>query len=316
MANKINKPLCATEFGNTGFGDCFLEPAKFAGAIQVPSNFAVTEADVATLQDFLTNKITAAIGTRIIPYHNFISVNDNSEDLSITTTDYGAKYITREGFYDWTYRYLQGGVQLHQNIQKNQGSNKYFLFYDDNGVIYGYKKNGTLTGILVDIFHANPWKIATGADVPQYLLRYIINPKYLNGGNLGFIPTGNLGFNMFDILGIQDVTIELVSTASNVSVVKAFTSISNVDLHDVYAAALSRTTAWAAVNNFGNPVQITSVVDNPTAGGWTITFLSGNWNASDTVSLSLTTAALLAASPISMVGYECVEPLVIEAPAS
>lgn len=316
MADKINVPLCATSYGNTGFGDCFLEPAKFAGAIQVPSSFAIAEGDVADLFAFLKTKVLAAIGTRIFPYHNFISVTDNTEDVNITTTDYGAKYINRDGFYDFSYRYLKGGVQYHQEIQKNAGSGKFFLFYDDNGVIYGYKSGGMLKGIPTDIFYVNPWKVNTGADQPSYLLRFIINPKYMNKGNLGFIPTANLGFNVYDVAGIQNVRLELVSIASNVAIVKAYTAISGVDLYDAYAAAFARVTAFAASNNFGNPVGITAVADSPLNRGWQITFLTGNFNASDTVSLTMGTPAVLAASPILAVGYENVVPLVIEAPAS
>jgi hypothetical protein len=316
MANKINKALCASSFGNTGFGDCFLEPAKFVGAFQVPSNFQIAEADVANLQEFLRNKLIAAIGTRIFPYHNFINVNDSTEDVNITTTDYGAKYINRDGFYDFTFRYLKGGVMLHQEIQKNGGQGKSFLFYDDNGVLYGYKSGGKLKGIPTDIFYVKPWGLPTGADQAKYELRWIINPRYMNKGNLGYIPTADANFNLFDIGGLQNIALELVNLVSNVATVRAFTAISAVDLHEAYAASLARTSAWVASNNFGNPVGITAVTDNVSAGGWDITFLNGNFLASDYVLLKTTTAALLAASPILMEGFETVEALQIEAPAS
>lgn len=317
MSNKINKTLCATNYGNTGFGDCFLEPAKIAGAIQVPGSFQIQEGDIQGLLAFFQNKVLAAPGTRIFPYHNFIGIADATEAVNITTTDYGAKYVNRDGFYDFSFRYLKGGVNLHQEIQKNGGSGKSFLFYDDNGVIYGYKgPGGVLKGIPTDIFYVDPWKFPTGADQASYLLRFIINPKYLNKGNMGFIPTAALGFNMFDITGIQDISLELVSIASNVAIVQAFTKISTVNLHDAYAAALARTSAWLATNNWGNPVGITAVADSPANNGWQITFLAGNFNASEHVYLTMALAGVLAASPILMVGFENVDPLTILAPAS
>jgi hypothetical protein len=116
----LNKPLCATEYGNTGYGECFLEPSKIVGAIQVPKEFEITEDDYATLQDFLNTKVSAGVGARIFPYHNFISVTDNTEDVTINTTDYGAKIFIRDGFYDFTFRYLKGGVQLHQEIGRTK----------------------------------------------------------------------------------------------------------------------------------------------------------------------------------------------------
>lgn len=316
MANKINKALCATSYGNTGYGDCFLEPAKIVGALQVPSTFVVAESNINALFAFLSAKTYADIGSRIFPYHNFISVTDGTEDVNITTTDYGAKYINRDGFYDFSFRYLKGGVQLHQEIQKNAGAGKYFLFYDSNGVIYGYKTATGLKGIPTDIFYANPWKLPTGADQASYLLRFIIDPRYMNKGNLGFIPTANLNFNVFDIAGLQNVELQLVSIASNVATVKAFTAIGNVDLYPSYGAALARTTAWQASNNFGNPVGITGATQNAAAQAWDITFLSGNFNASDKVYLLFSLASVLAVAPILMVGYDTENPLIIEAPAS
>lgn len=317
--NQINKPLCATQFGNVGFGDCFIDMDKMVGAIQVTSTFSITETQIATLQTFLKNLISAPIGTRIFPYHNFISVADSSEDLSVTTTDYGSKYITKEGFYDWTFRFLKGGIQLHQEIKKNEGINKYFLFYDNSGVLYGYTTGGVLMGIPVDIFHVNPWKVNTGADKAAFNIRFMINPVYMNGGNLGYIPTAQLGFNMFDVKGLQDVSLQLINLVSNVATILAITKISNINMHDAYASNLARTTAWQARNNFNNPVGISAVADNPLAGGvggWDITFLSGNFNASDKVYLRGVGANIWTAAPISVVGFEAKDELQIEAPAS
>jgi hypothetical protein len=101
-----------------------------------------------------------------------------------------------------------------------------------------------------------------------------------------------------------------------VATIGAFSKISNVDMHIAYASNLARTTAWTARNNFNNPVTISSVTDNPTAGGWDFTFLSGNWLASDKVYLKGVGAAVWAATPILVVGFEAKDELQIEAPAS
>lgn len=314
----INNPLCASDFGNTGFGDCFLEPGKFAGAFQVPSNFQIAESDVAGLQAFLATKIQATIGTRIFPYHNFISLADQSEQVNITTTDYGAKYINRDGFYDLTYRYLKGGVQLHQEIGKNGGSNKFFIFYDDNGVLYGYTAGGVLKGIPVDIFYVEPWKVPTGADQAQYLLRFIINPKYMNKGNLGFIKITS--FNLFDILGLQDVSLQLVNLVANVATVKAFSKISQVDLYPAYSANLAAVAAWTARDRTnGANLSITTVVINALKQAWDFTFNSAAYNllpVVDAVLLKGTAASVWGNTPVSVVGFEAKDELVIEIPGS
>jgi len=314
MANKLNKPICASNYGNTGFGECILEPGKILGAFQVTQDFEIAEGDITGLQQFLIDKVQADIGERIFPYHQFINVTDNTEDVTINTTDYGAKIIIRDGFYDLTFRYTAGGVLAHQEFARNSGSGKFFLFYDDKGVLYGYKSGGVLKGIPVDVFKVLPWKVNTGADTAQYNMRFIINPVYLNEGNLGFLPVTD--FNLFDVKGLQDVVYELVSLVGNVAKVRAFTKISGVDLHGAFAAQFSSTGAWQAENESGSAVAITSVVDDTVNGGWTITFSTVPFNAADKVYLRNADADALQA--LNVVGYEGKESdaLEIEGPAS
>jgi hypothetical protein len=312
----LNKPLCATEYGNTGFGDCYLEPSKIVGAFQVPSNFQIAESDLEDFQTFLVNKIHAGIASRIFPYHNFISVTDNTEDATINTTDYGAKIFIRDGFYDLTFRYLKGGVQAHQEFQKNEGSNKYFLFYDDNGVLYGYTSGGVLKGIPVDLFKVLPWRPATGAEAAQYLMRFSINPLYMNKGNLGFIKVKDaLEFNLFDILGLQDVELTLIDLVDNVATVQARTKISDVNLYDAYSTNLQQVTAWVFKNKeTGAAITVTSVATNADEEALDVTLNSSQINAlneGDEISAKLAAPAVLNADPINIEGFETKDELII-----
>lgn len=315
MSNKINKPLCATQFGNVGFGDCIFDPGKIKGAIQVPSSFSITESQIAGLRLILVNATHAAIGSRIFPYHNFATVTDNTEDVSITTTDYGYKYITKEGFYDWTFRYFSGGVGLHQQVKKNSGPGKYFLFYDDNGTLIGYKSNGLLKGVPVDQFYVNPWKLNTGADAASYTMRFILDSRYLNGGNMGYIPLSG-SFNLFDIVGLQELSIELVSLVSNAATVKLFTKISGVDMYDAYSSNFNQAAAWQFTNEDGIAGTITSVALDAANKGWVITLNSSQFINSDKIYLYTAAAATLKAAPISVTGFEGSEGLTVEAPQS
>lgn len=313
----LNNPLCATAYGNTGFGDCYLEPDKIVGAIQVPSSFSIAAADLPALQEFLIAKVHAAIGTRIFPYHNWINVADNTEDVTINTTDYGAKIFIKDGFYDFTFRYLKGGVQLHQELAKNEGSGKSFLLYDGNGVLYGYKVDLLLKGIPTELFKVLPWRPNTGAEAAQYLLRMIINPIYMNKGNLGFIKVKDaLDFNLFDVSGLQDVELELQTLVGNVATVKAFSLISKVDMYDAYSINLMQTTAWQARNEDDTDVPITTVTLNATLKAWVITLSGGVFYASDKVYLRGTNASVWRAVPIEVEGFEAKDELTIEAPLS
>lgn len=317
MSNLLNQPLCATNYGNVGFGDCFLEPQEIVGGFQVPSTLSLSQSDMGTLQAVLQTKISAAIGTRIFPYSNWISVTDNTEDVSITTTDYGAKYINRDGFYDFSFRYLIGGVQLHNEIQKNAGSGKYFLFYDKKGNLFGKRgANNTLKGIKVDIFYANPWRLPTGADAASYLLRFIINPSELNYGNLAFYSQQDFSFG--DIAGIQELELLLFSLASNVAKVTIHTKISKVDLHPIYGNALSVVGYWKATKRSdGSVISITSIAEDAPNKAYTFTFNSGTVSgmaATDAILLQSQNASVLLAAGITP--YEAHEGIYIELPGS
>lgn len=307
MAN-LNNPLCATSYGNTGFGDCFLEPSKIVGAIQVPADFSISEDDTTGLLAFLETKIHAAIGTRIFPYHNFISVTDNTEDVTINTTDYGAKIFIRDGFYDFTFRYLKGGVLAHQEFAKNEGSNKYFLFYDDNGVLFGYKSAGLLKGIPVELFKVLPWRPATGADAAQYLMRFIINPVYMNKGNLGYLKVKDaLGFNLFDVAGLQEIELTIIDQTANVATVKVTAKISAVDLYPIYKTNLLQLTAWKAFKSDGSASSVTAVADNAADEAFDVTVHFTNWQQEADgaeMKIQLAAAAVLRAAPISIEGFD------------
>lgn len=308
---KLNKPVCATSFGNTGFGECTLDPAEFEGAIQVGKDFSIATGDLATLFTKFDTARHAAIGARLFPYKNFISVTDNTEEPSITTTDYGAKYKTRDGDYDITFRYIKGGVQAHQEFQKNEGDGKYFYFFDKKGVLYGYKSGGALKPIPVDQFLVLPWRFATGADKASYLLRFIISQVYLNKGNLGFLSITD--FNIRDIEGLQNVDLILAGQAGNVLTVQARSSISDVDMHATYGTVMAAAGGWKCINKAtGATVTITTVAS--TTGGWTVTLDSTTYTgltAGAQLELSWVAPSVLSQSPYNVKGFETVEPLII-----
>jgi hypothetical protein len=305
MAN-LNKPLCATNYGNTGVGDCFLEPDKFIGSIQVPSNFQIAQSDVAGLLAYLETKIHAAIGTRIFPGPKLINLTDNSEDSTINTTDYGDKIFVKDGFYDWTFRYQKGGVLLHQELAKNQGANKFFLFFDKNNKLYGYKSGAVLKGIPVDQYRVPPWRLNTGSEAALYSQRFIIDPIYLNNGNLGFLEIGD-AFNLVDLVGLQDVELTIIDQAANVATVQVRSKISDVNLYDAYKTNLLQTSAWRLYKSDGTLSSVTGVADNAGDEGFDVTANYTAWAAEfdgAEMIIKLAIPSVLKAPPISMSGFE------------
>lgn len=315
MANKINVPICATSFGNVGFGDCTFDPGKIVGAIQVPRDFEISQSDLdGDLRAFFETKTHAAIGSRVFPYHYFSTVADNTEDVTINTSDYGDKDIVRDGYYDFTFRYFTGGIGLHQEIAKNSGKGKYFLFYDDNGYLFGYKSGTKMKGIPTSVFYVQPWRINTGADTAGYYLRFIINPIYMNKGNFAYAKVDDL--NLIDVEGLQEYDLFQYSLAGNVAKIQARSRISGVDMYDAYSTNFSQVTAWSARNEENTDVPITSVTLDATNKAWIITFNSTVFNASDKVYLKGAAASILKAAPINVTGFEAKDELEIEGPVS
>lgn len=300
----LNKPLCATNYGNTGVGTCFLEPDKFIGSIQVTPDFKIAQSDVADLQALFATKIHAAIGTRIFPGPKLINLTDNTEDSTINTTDYGTKIFVKDGFYDWTFRYQKGGVQLHQELAKNAGANKYFLFFDKNNVLYGYTSDGYLKGIPVEQYLLPPWRLNTGSEAALYNQRFIIDPIYLNYGNLGFLQ---VDFNLIDIVGLQDVVLTVIDQANNVATVKVRSKISDVDLYGTYKMNLLQTSAWRFFKSDGTLSSVTSVADNTADEAFDVTVnalaYQQEFDGAET-KIQLAIPSVLKASPILMEGFE------------
>lgn len=300
----LNKPLCATNYGNSGVGSCFLEPDKFIGAIQVTGDFKIAQSDVANLQALLATKIHAAIGTRIFPGPKLINLTDNTEDSTINTTDYGTKIFVKDGFYDWTFRYLKGGVQLHQELAKNAGANKYFLFFDKNNTLYGYQSGGYLKGIPVEQYLLPPWRLNSGSEAALYNQRFIIDPIYLNYGNLGFLQ---VDFNLIDVVGLQDVELTIIDQTANVATIQVRSKISDVNLYDTFKTNLLQTAAWRFFKSNGTLSSVTGVADNPADEGFNVTvnalaFAQEFDGASTKIQLAI--PSVLKATPVLMEGFE------------
>lgn len=300
----LNKPLCATNYGNTGVGECFIDLDKLIGAIQVPPNFQIAQSDVPALLAFFETKIHAAIGTRVFPYPKLTNITDNTEDITINTTDYGDKIYVKDGFYDWTFRYLNGGVQLHQELAKNGGANKHFLFFDKNSVLVGYKSGAYLKGIPVDQFRVLPWRPNTGAESALFNLRFIIDPVYLNGGNLGFLK---VDFNLLDLVGLQDVELTVLDQTANVATVQVRSKISDVNLYGTFKTSLLQTTAWRAFKSSGAATTVTGVADNPTDEAFNVTVNALAYAQEfdgASMKIQLAIPSVLKAAPILMEGFE------------
>jgi hypothetical protein len=246
MSNTLNQLVCVSKCGNTGQGDCFLDPKKIEGFFLAPSTWTKTAAQIAAgFKASLQADTYAAVGTRIFPVHNLISINDGSEELVIETLGYGAKKPVREGFLDWKFEIGKGGLALNQNLRKWNGTAPSVLFYDSDGTLFGYNNNGLFSGIPLQFFWQHPIKVNTGQNITKYVSQFSFNPKYLND----FMAYVQTDFDLTLVKGLINVPVVLKNQSTNVFTVTTVAEQGGVDPGLCwYSAALTTTSNWVATN--------------------------------------------------------------------
>lgn len=304
---ELNRVICAADANaNTGFGDCVLTFGTVRGAFLVSPNLKLDAAQLANLQTTLTNLANAdSPSERIYPIHQFLQITDATEDKSITTLGYGGKYPAREGDYDWTFQFMNGGMCLLKALQTFNGSGKHVIFYDENGMLFGTMTGNetdgfTLSGIPLIFFWSNKWRPSDGTAITNYSVQFVFQPQHINQ-NLGFVQAD---FDPATIVGMQNINLRRAAgTAMPVLKITAATGCSAADLYPVFGSELADEALWLA-SQTGGPVAITSVAEDTALGGWTVTLDSdsANYSASQPVKLSLAAPSVLKAAGIE--GFE------------
>lgn len=311
----INSFVCQEVGSNTGIGDCSLEISKIVGFFLVSKNFVLSAADLATdaaLQAALQTAASADLkASRIFPVHGLVDIADNSTDPTVQTFGYGPSVNVTDGFYDWTFPFLRGGICLLKALQAFNGSDKRPIFYDSNGLLFGWKVGETLKGVPLNQFFAPPWKPNTGAAVMVTNVKMNFSPRYLNK-ELGFYKVTDFSIDSID--GLQNVVIKQTGTqAKPVYKVKAFSGCAQSDMN-IFSAELANVARWVAKNAAtGAVITISSVVADTNIGGWTVTLDSADPDYPAVGSIILSLAAPSVLSAAGVVGYESIPLTIVNA---
>jgi len=303
----LNKLDCAINTGNTGVSDCALDIKALAGGFLVPSNFEIPVSQLATVElalAFLQNAASENVASaRIYPLPGVFNFTDNTEDPTYQTGSTGVQTFVRDGKYDWTIQFNEGGYCLLQEIQKFNGTGYKLLFLDESGVLFGTRTaTGGLAGIpLNGGFRALPWKANDGSNITQYMYRVNFNAGYVNYGSLAFVK-----FNFSEIKGINGLlNIALSQLALRVAgamQIGANVSCGGTDLYDLYATELASPAAWTA-SIAGKTVTITAVVANANLKGWTVTLDTADPDYSATLPVLVNLAGPSDLAQLGVTGY-------------
>lgn len=305
---ELNKIVCQDATGNnTGIPSCYLNPKQIIGVILTPVSYKIAAADMSDLQSKLQEGTLAGAGSRIYPLLNFVALQaDNSEAPTKQNFGYGASLTVREGNYNLTFQYTDGGLCLHKQLRAFNGKKWGAFLVDDDGVIFGYKNGPDLQAIPLVEFYAQPWKPNDGSNVAQFLVDVSFKPQYLNEF-VGFIATD------FDIAtsvtGLINVVVkEVTALAAGVVKVQVVTSCGGANLYDQYKTALSQTDAWVATNaSTGVEIDVSSVTANDADNSISVTLDTEGPSYPATagkVNLSLAEPSALADLATPMTGYE------------
>lgn len=297
---------CIGKGANTGIGSCFNDIRFIKGMIFVPAGKKYATTSIAGLKALIEADILNDDATqRAYPIGGFVKPTDNSTKPVEDKFPTGAIAIVNDGFYDWSFQFIKGGLCLSIAMQKANGLNRWFFLYDDAGKLYGTDAGlGFIQGINPNLAYTPPFELNTGTATTVYQTRVNFTPDQLNV-NAKFVDFANDGGLTYltNLNGLIQVSIqEGAAPTSTVIKVKAVTSCGTVDLYDSFADAFATPDAWVVLNKANSGIIVISAVAKvPSIKGWSLTLTSATGL---TVGASLAGPTELAASPIDAIGYE------------
>ena len=301
---------CAGNFGNTGFGECFTDFGMPKFIFFVPRGFKGDLTSIATIKADLEALLLEDVPSqRGYPVNGIVNVTSNSEDVVVQTFNTGAIAKVRDGNYDITVQWVQGGFCLLYGLLKGNGKNQPFFIGTDNGFLIGTDTgDGLLSPIKPNFVNANKFTWSDGTNVSAYTLRLNFEPSQVNQ-NVNFVDfSADGGLSYFEgLTGLQNVVLSQgAARATNVVKVKANTSCGSVDMYDLYADELASTAAWAPVRtSTGAALTLTSVAKDANIKGWTLTFDASDPDYSSTAGqLKIKMAGPTELAGEDVVGYE------------
>lgn len=301
----LNVNNCNEAGKNTGYGDCVKDIKNIVGGFLVPSDFELTAQQMETPDSViqaLSDAILAAPASRIYPIANFEAITNNSTEPAVFTLGYGRPLTLNDGMYNWRLQFIDGGICLHKNLRKFNGTNRSILLIDADGSLIGWKSGSVLKGIPLKNFYALPFVPNDYANPTGYFVDIAMLPTYLNDSP-GWVSLDLA--TLVGLHGLQNIVLsETSGSALPVLKIKANTGCAVTDLYDLYDDDLADANLWLATDIDGNEITITSVVKDADLKAWTVTLddADPHYSVSGPIYLTLVNPATLAQAGI--VGYE------------
>lgn len=269
--------ICGTVGGNIGSIDCDVRRGRPVGIIVGSAVFVAADyASSATFQTALLTKVKSAAGSasKLFPFPSIQTTNDKTDAPKEGTYGYGLKQILLQGLPAYEFIMIPGTTQEKKMRQFHNKTVPVFVF-DDAGNVWGVgDTSGNFFGAtcLISV-------IGKGFEDGQNVKGTTVQISYVNAGDFYdsayFMSTT---FSISSLKALNDGIVAPVAVNStnvfHLGIKIPTAQIGNsVDVHLKYPTELSSSALWAAFTgvNFATTHTLTTVANDTTNGGWTVT---------------------------------------------
>lgn len=262
----------ASAIQNFGFGSSVLNINTVRGAFMCPPTYTLADASLPTaLAQLKLDAQTDDPTVRIFPIHNLVAVKMSSEELVVEKLGYGAGVPVREGFEDWSHRFTKGGLSLLMAARSMNGQNYNPIFYDAQGVLFGYNNGLGIAPFPNQFYWASAIAASDGSKYAEYMIRNNFDTRYL----LDFMAFYQVpkGTDLSQAIGFQTINLTAVSgPTAGVVVISLATAIGNINPYTQFKTALQMNSSWSFKNaTTGAAIVPTSVVGSDATKQFTVT---------------------------------------------
>ncbi len=270
--------ICGLVGGNTGSIDCDVTRGNPTQLIFGSAAFAAASyVDSATLKAAFLTKIKQA-GTatdKLFPLPVIQGVSDKTEAAKYGSLGYGlqVKLLRSKPGYEFD---VIAGSSLEKQLIKWDGKVVPVFIFDDQDNIWGVlDENSKFQGAeyLVGV-EPRGFGDAQNPKTTKITISVVDSKDFTENSKFA-----SVSFSTNDLAGLVDVELyETTTHSSNVykigARIKTDNLISTINVHDTYATELASSSVWEAFTGatYGTSLAITSVANDTTNGGWTVTF--------------------------------------------
>lgn len=282
-----NFSICGLVSGNTGAVDC--DVTRGTPAIIIPGSGSLQPSEYATLAAFKTAilariKRASTASDKLYPFPVIQGTTDKTVAQKEGNLGYGLRVVLNRSKAGYEFDVLAGS-NLEKRLMKFNNKTIPVQIVDDASVFWGVlNSSGVFTGALYLVnLEPRPFGDAQTPKVTKVSISIIDAKDFTE--NSKYMVTD---FSTSDLVGLLDAvlysTVVAVANVYHIGAKVLTDSISSfVNIHDnsIYAAGLAAGANWVAKTgvNFATSLAITTVTDDPTNGGWTVTFDSTTFTA-------------------------------------